>query len=93
MNQINLILVQFYHNNNRNGLSKILEKINADTITLQGDGEISLSIPELAIVNPDKFGIHLLSTSSIDHQVGDSNEKFSIQSISKVFHFQWPYHF
>nr|WP_287494855.1 glutaminase [Candidatus Brachybacter algidus] len=72
---------------------KILEKINADTITLQGDGEISLSIPELAIVNPDKFGIHLLSTSSIDHQVGDSNEKFSIQSISKVFHFQWPYHF
>lgn len=64
---------------------KILEKINADTITLQGDGEISLSIPELAIVNPDKFGIHLLSTSSIDHQVGDSNEKFSIQSISKVF--------
>nr|WP_287423749.1 hypothetical protein [Candidatus Brachybacter algidus] len=26
-------------------------KDKADTITLQGDGEISLSIPELAIVN------------------------------------------
>jgi hypothetical protein len=26
MNQINLILVQFYHNNNRNGLSKNFRK-------------------------------------------------------------------
>ena len=47
-------------------------------------GKTASYIPELRRVDPNKFGIHL---STIDHQrfgLGDFNEKFSIQSISKV---------
>jgi len=42
-------------------------------------------IPELAKVDPDKFGIHLSHLEQGDFYQGDSKERFSIQSISKVF--------
>ena len=41
-------------------------------------------IPELGVVDPGKFGIHLLTTDNKSYFFGDSEEKFSIQSISKV---------
>jgi len=47
-------------------------------------GKIATYIPELGNVNPEKFGIHLLCTDGNDYAIGDSEEKFSIQSISKV---------
>ena len=42
-------------------------------------------IPALAQVNPDKFGICLRTTSGEEHTLGDADERFSIQSITKVF--------
>jgi glutaminase len=47
-------------------------------------GKVTSSIPELANVNPNKFGIHLTTIEEEEFGVGDSNEKFSIQSISKA---------
>lgn len=47
-------------------------------------GEIATYIPELAKVNPNKFGMHLCSVASDEFCIGDSAERFSIQSISKV---------
>jgi glutaminase len=47
-------------------------------------GLVSTSIPELSIINPDKFGIHLLTINGEDFCIGDASEKFSIQSVSKV---------
>jgi glutaminase len=44
---------------------------------------VTTTIPELAKVSPNKFGIHL-TTIDDDFGVGDSDEKFSIQSISKA---------
>ncbi len=48
-------------------------------------GKLASYIPELSKVNPDKLGIHLLTTEFEHYCAGDSNEKFSIQSIAKVF--------
>jgi len=42
-------------------------------------------IPELSNVDPDKLGIHLSNVAGEHFYQGDSEEKFSIQSISKVF--------
>lgn len=47
-------------------------------------GQIASYIPELAKVNPNKFGMHLCSVIGDEFSFGDSEEKFSIQSISKV---------
>lgn len=47
-------------------------------------GSVSNSIPELQKIDPDKFGIHLTTIDGYDCGVGDCNEKFSIQSVSKA---------
>lgn len=49
------------------------------------DGKVSDYIPELAKVEPDKFGIALITTKGSTFSIGDVEEKFSIQSIAKVF--------
>ena len=48
-------------------------------------GKVASYIPELAKVDPLKFGVYLYCQDSTSYQFGDSQEKFSIQSISKVF--------
>lgn len=47
-------------------------------------GKVASYIPELKKVPPTKFGINLYTLSNKSYGVGDFNEKFSIQSISKV---------
>ncbi|MBC8209744.1 MAG: glutaminase [Gammaproteobacteria bacterium] len=47
-------------------------------------GKVATYIPELANVDPKKLGIHLTTVENNHFCFGDSNEKFSIQSISKV---------
>ena len=49
------------------------------------EGKVADYIPELAKVDPDKFGICLNTIDGDVYAVGDSAERFSIQSISKVF--------
>ncbi|MEO9484427.1 MAG: glutaminase [Ekhidna sp.] len=62
----------------------ILDQIKNKIDCRQLSGEVATYIPELAKVSPDKFGMHLCSTSGDDFFFGDSNEGFSVQSISKV---------
>lgn len=47
-------------------------------------GSVASYIPELKLVDLNKFGVHLSSLNGDNYSFGDSNEKFSIQSISKV---------
>ena len=63
---------------------KILEEIKVETSALKNSGKVAQYIPELAKVEPSKFGIHLKCTAGKSYCVGDSEERFSIQSISKV---------
>lgn len=62
----------------------ILQEIHQDLKDFPSIGKVTTTIPELAKVNPDKFGIHLTTIDGNDFGIGDSEEKFSIQSISKA---------
>jgi len=48
-------------------------------------GQVASYIPELSKVDPMKFGMYLHCHDGSAFEFGDSQEKFSIQSISKVF--------
>ncbi len=64
---------------------EILDSIFRDISALPDTGRMPTYIPELSKVDPGKFGIHLQTLDGRAYRVGDSEEKFSIQSISKVF--------
>lgn len=48
-------------------------------------GTIASYIPELAKANPDWFGISVVGIDGQQFEVGDAQQLFTIQSISKVF--------
>jgi glutaminase len=48
-------------------------------------GTVANYIPELAKVNPDLFSICVVMVNGDTFKVGDFNQRFTIQSISKVF--------
>ncbi|MFN4764514.1 glutaminase [Gillisia sp. Q332] len=64
---------------------KILDQIQEELNYRDVFGKVASYIPELAKVDPKKFGMYLYSTDAQNSSFGDSSEKFSIQSISKVF--------
>ncbi|MGB3137645.1 MAG: glutaminase A [Nodosilinea sp.] len=49
------------------------------------DGNVASYIPELARADPAWFGISLVTLDGCSFEVGDVAQKFTIQSISKVF--------
>ncbi|WP_414753798.1 glutaminase A [Anabaena sp. CCY 9910] len=49
------------------------------------EGIVANYIPELAKVNPDLFSISIVTVDGQVYQVGDYQQLFTIQSISKVF--------
>lgn len=51
------------------------------------DGSVADYIPELSKANPEWFGITVVTTQGQVFQVGDSQQTFSIQSVSKPFIF------
>lgn len=63
---------------------KIFKNINSQLGEFDNLGTIASYIPELSTVDPTKFGIHLTTIATKQFAFGDSDEKFSIQSISKV---------
>jgi glutaminase len=63
---------------------KIFLEITAELEDFDDVGEVASYIPELGKVDPNKLGIHLTTIDKQEYSLGDSNEKFSIQSIAKV---------
>ncbi len=63
----------------------ILERIHAELAPWIGQGRVADYIPELAKVPADKFGMAVVTLDGAVHTVGDAYERFSIQSISKLF--------
>lgn len=64
----------------QNILHTIFKSIGNDT----DRGTVAKYIPELAKIDVHKFGIHLVDNEKRSFSDGDSEEVFSIQSISKV---------
>ncbi len=63
---------------------QVLDEIDREVKNLKGQGDLATYIPELARVNPDKFGVWLTTIEEQECSIGDCEERFSIQSISKV---------
>lgn len=63
----------------------ILNEIYTEVKPLTAHGKVADYIPALGEVNPNKFGISAATVQGGSFSVGDVNEKFSVQSISKVF--------
>ena len=64
---------------------QILNSIHKEIKSIIGQGKVADYIPALAEVDPSKFGMSILTIKGNNYNIGDTNEKFSIQSISKVF--------
>ena len=62
----------------------IFQEIVQELKAVDDCGEVATYIPELGNVDPGKLGVHLTTVQGDHYCVGDSNERFSIQSISKV---------
>lgn len=62
----------------------IIQEVYTELLQTKGNGQPASYIPELANVNPDKFGIHICSVDGSNQGLGDHQEKFSVQSIIKV---------
>ena len=66
---------------------KILEEIEAEIQSELSVGNVANYIPALAEVEPNQFAMTITLESGEQFSVGKSEEKFSIQSISKVLAF------
>ncbi|RLD46120.1 MAG: glutaminase [Bacteroidetes bacterium] len=64
---------------------EILDRIYEEVRQESNKGIIADYIPALAEVDPNKFGIAVHTVDGKDYNVGDASEKFSIQSIAKLF--------
>lgn len=65
--------------------AKILHEIESEIQPFRKEGIPASYIPELAKVNPDQCGLCLITLADDIFSIGDSSQRFSIQSISKVF--------
>lgn len=64
---------------------ELLEEIVREVQPHFGRGRVADYIPALKRVSPRKFGMCLMTTDGTAFKVGDADEPFSIQSISKLF--------
>ncbi|NUL35166.1 MULTISPECIES: glutaminase B [Kosakonia] len=62
----------------------VLEAVLAEVRPLLGRGKVADYIPALASVSGNKLGIAISTVQGEHFQAGDADERFSIQSISKV---------
>ncbi|MBD2447092.1 glutaminase A [Nostoc sp. FACHB-152] len=65
-------------------LLSVLKDLHSKYKSLR-EGAVANYIPELAKVNPDLFSICIVTVDGQVYEVGDSQQLFTIQSMSKVF--------
>ena len=66
-------------------LQTTLDEIAAELAPRLGEGKVADYIPELAKVDPRKFGMAVVTLDGETAATGEALEPFSIQSVSKVF--------
>src|SRR5215475_10499 len=66
------------------GLDSILADIKERHLGKR-DGSLASYIPQLAAVDPERFGIAVATVGGRLHTVGDVDCPFTIQSVSKAF--------
>ncbi len=63
----------------------ILARIGREVRPLLGRGKVASYLPALAVVPPRRFAMAVATVGGERYCVGDADERFSIQSISKLF--------
>lgn len=71
--------------------SDIFSRIYFDLENRPDLGRVASYIPELKNVDPAMFGVHLTTVDNMGYSFGDSDVKFSIQSIAKVLSLTMAY--
>ncbi|MEM8841833.1 MAG: glutaminase A [Pseudomonadota bacterium] len=66
-------------------MRRILEQIASQSRAVAVEGKVAGYIPALARVDPAKFALVLVEADGTETAIGDADEPFSIQSISKLF--------
>ena len=66
-------------------LDSVLAEIKAEVVPSIGVGTVADYIPGLAAVDPQQFGMTVAMNDGAVHSIGDTDTRFSVQSISKVF--------
>jgi glutaminase len=66
-------------------LDELLREVAASARPKAAEGEVGDYIEAIAELDPDMFGIALVDMAGTEHVIGDVDEPFAIQSISKVF--------
>lgn len=66
-------------------LQKVLDDIVAHMAGETTRGKVADYIPQLAHVDPARFGIAVVTADGAAYSAGDADEPFSIQSVSKLF--------
>jgi glutaminase len=66
-------------------LQEIIDDIHRALQPRLGEGKVADYIPQLAHVDPRKFGMAIIDLDGRTYKAGDCDEPFSIQSVSKVF--------
>jgi len=72
-------------------IEEIVQEVYEKVYQMEDKGELATYIPELAIVDPTLFGVHLSTLSGTNFGAGDYHQKFSIQSIAKVLSLSLAY--
>ncbi|NNE30536.1 MAG: glutaminase, partial [Saprospiraceae bacterium] len=67
--------------NYKEAIAEVFQKVE----NIEVRGKVASYIPELANVDPNKFGVHISTNDGEGFGMGDHQEKFSLQSITKVF--------
>ncbi|MFK8057124.1 MAG: glutaminase [Saprospiraceae bacterium] len=65
--------------------SEIFEKLYMGLGKARFGGKVASYIPELGNVEPDRFGVSLTMITGESYHFGDHEQRFSLQSVSKVF--------
>ena len=65
-------------------LQSIVDDIHRELTPRLGEGKVADYIPQLARVDPKRFGMAIVTVDGDVHKAGDAELPFSIQSISKV---------
>ncbi|MBX9458945.1 MAG: glutaminase [Rhizobium sp.] len=66
-------------------MKDVLDGVWSDVSAHLGEGKVADYIPALAKVDPSKFGMAVMTVDGELFTMGDAEEPFSIQSVSKVF--------
>lgn len=65
-------------------LKSILEDVISTNVTWISQGKVATYIPELAKMPPDYLGIYMIDIDGNETSAGDTDVRFTIQSISKI---------